>query len=131
MKQSEVPQDQLAYYGDARRAVYAVDDSGHYTTVASTGWSAEAQVNADAVAEFERLAQEARTRVEQGRSSPLDYHMYARRMDLPMLAQSSGIWRWRVRRHLRPQVFQRLPERLLARYAEALGLSIAALKELP
>ncbi len=131
MNHDEVPQDQVTYYGTARRAVYAVDRDGHYTTVASSGWDAEVVVNADAVAEFERLAAEARQRVIAGLASPLEYHMYAQRMDLPTLAQSSGIWRWRLRRHLRARIFPRLSSRCLQRYADALGLSIEQLQVLP
>jgi len=44
-----------------------------------------------------------------------------------MLAGAVGIWRWRLRRHLRPQVFARLPLRLRRRYAEALGIAVEAL----
>lgn len=131
MNQDEVPQDQVAYYGNARRAVYAVDGDGHYTTVASSGWNAEVVVNADAVAEYQRMADEARARVERGESSSLEYHMYARRMDPPTLAQASGTWGWVLRRHLRPRPFARLSVRRLQRYADALGLSVAQLKELP
>jgi hypothetical protein len=40
-----------------------------------------------------------------------------------LLAQTTGLWSWRVRRHLRPDRFAALPPRLLARYAQALGLS--------
>ena len=82
----------------------------------------------DAVAEFRRLAEEARARVLRGEASPLEFHMYDRRMDLPTLAQTTGLWRWRIRRHLRPAVFARLPERLLLRYADALGISLEQLK---
>jgi len=47
--------------------------------------------------------------------------------DIAMLAGAVGIWRWRLRRHLRPQVFARLPLRWRRRYAEALGIAVEAL----
>lgn len=128
MKKDQVPQDHIEYYGDARRAVYALEKDGHYATIPSSGWEAEAIVNADAVAEYARQAEEARARVQRGEASPLEFHMYDRRMDLPTLAQTTGLWRWRIRRHLRPAVFARLSERLLARYADALGISLEQLK---
>lgn len=131
MKRDEVPQDAVAYYGSARKAMYALDRDGHYVTVASSGWEAEATVTGDAVAEYARLAVEARGRVERGESSPLEFHMYDRRMDPPVLAQTVGIWQWRVRRHLRPQVFARLSEKRLRAYADALGISLEELKVLP
>lgn len=131
MKQDEVPQDRLDYYGEQRKAVYALDASGRYSTVASSGWSVEAAVTGDAIAEFERLAAEQRARVERGERSPLAYHMYARRMDLPTLAQSAGSWRWRVWLDLLPAVYARIGRRRLLRYADALGLPAEALRRLP
>jgi hypothetical protein len=48
-------------------------------------------------------------------------------MDLALLSQTTGLWRWRIRRHFRPQVFARLSLALRQRYADALGLSLEAL----
>jgi hypothetical protein len=73
----------------------------------------------------------ARARAKAGQSSPLEYWMYARRMDLPLLSQSTGIWQWRVRRHFRPEIFARLNDAFLSRYAEALGIRVEQLKALP
>lgn len=131
MKLDEVPQDAVAHYGAARKALYALDASGHYAAVPSSGWDAEAVVTGAAVDEYRRLAEAARLRAARGESSPLEFHMYDRRMDLPTLAQTTGLWRWRVRRHLRAEVFRKLPERLLRRYADALGISLQDLKALP
>ncbi len=131
MKLSEVPQDNNPGYEAEKRAVYAIDDSGRYTVATSTGWEAEDVVNTLAVEEFRRLAREARERVLNGLASPLEFHMYDRRMDVPTLAQATGIWQWRLKRHLRPAVFRTLSPRILARYADALGLSIAEAQTLP
>jgi hypothetical protein len=48
-----------------------------------------------------------------------------------LLSQVTGIWQWRIRRHLRPANYARLPERLKQRYAQALGLSVEQLQHLP
>ncbi|MCK7498070.1 MAG: hypothetical protein MZW92_50705 [Comamonadaceae bacterium] len=48
-----------------------------------------------------------------------------------MLADYSGFSRLRIRWHLRPAVYARLPERILRRYAEALNLDIDTLRRLP
>ena len=45
------------------------------------------------------------------------------------MTQATGLWQWRVRRHLRPEIFQQLSPALLQRYADALGLSVAQLKD--
>lgn len=131
MKHDEVPQDQIAYYGKVRKAMYAVGDAGDYETVQSSGWSAEEVVTGDAVAEYRRQADEALARARIGMASPLEYHMYTQRMDVPMLAESARIWAWRVRRHLHPKAFARLNEKWLRRYADGLGLTLEQLKSLP
>ena len=69
----------------------------------------------------------ARTRSSLRVASPLEYHMYRSRMDVALLSQTTGLFRWRVRRHFRPEVFARLSPRLRQRYADALGLSPEAL----
>jgi len=47
------------------------------------------------------------------------------------LAPAAGFWQWRVRRHLKPAVFAKLPRDILSRYAEAMGLTVEQLKALP
>lgn len=131
MKKSEVPQDSRPEYGGERRAVYAVDEGGHYATVPSAGWRADEIVNQQAVDEYRRLADDALARARAGTASALEFHMYDRRMELETLAQATGLWRWRVRRHLRPGAFEQLPPALRERYAEALGVPAEQLARLP
>ena len=57
--------------------------------------------------------------------------MYAQRMEPETLAPTAGIWRLRLRRHLKPAPFASLKPELLDRYAEALGISAERLRELP
>jgi len=127
MREREVPQEGNRSLAGHRKAVYAVADDGKLRLVPSRGWEVEEIVTRQAVEDLERRAEEARARVLAGQSSPLEYHMYRARMDLELLSQSTGLWRWRVRRHLRPAVFARLPLALRRRYAEALGVSVEAL----
>ncbi|HSU76604.1 MAG TPA: hypothetical protein VLI89_06015 [Burkholderiales bacterium] len=122
MRKRDVPQEGNATLGGHRKAVYAVGEDGKLRIVRSRGWEVEEVVTRQAVEDLERRAREAR--------SPLEYHMYRARMDVAMLAAAAGIWRWRVRRHLRPQAFARLPVRLRRRYAEALGVPLAALERI-
>lgn len=127
----DVPQDGNATLGGHRKAVYARGADGRIVAVESAGWEAEEIVTLQAVDVFDAYAEAARARVEGGQSSPLEYWMYARRMDLATFAQSTGVWRWRIRRHFRPAVFARLAPTLLARYAAALGIAPDTLRRLP
>jgi hypothetical protein len=130
MRERDVPQEGNATLAGHRKAVYAVGEDGKLRIVASRGWQVEEIVTRQALAELEERAREARERALAGLASPLEYHMYRARMDLPMLAEAAGLWRWRVRRHLKAQVFARLPLALKRRYAEALGIAPQALERL-
>jgi hypothetical protein len=127
MRERDVPQEGNAILEGHRKAVYAVGEDGRLRIVASRGWAVEETVTQQAIDDLERRAREARARVLAGEASPLEYHMYRARMDPALLAQATGLWRWRVRRHLRPNVFARLSGGLRRRYARALGLEPAAL----
>ncbi|MDH4235180.1 MAG: helix-turn-helix transcriptional regulator [Gallionella sp.] len=126
-----VPQEGNKTLGGHKKAVYARDSGGHIVAVASKGWEVEEIVTSQALEELQVLTEAARQNVLNSLSSPLEYWMNARRMDLHLLAQTTGIWRWRIRRHFRPEIFARLSPRVLARYAEALGLTIKELQHLP
>ena len=127
MRERDVPQEGNRTLAGHRKAVYAVDDDGKLRLVPSRGWEVEEIVTRQAVEDLERLAMQARARALSGESSPLEYHMYRARMDVELLSQTTGLWRWRVRRHLKPAVFARLPLALKLRYAGALGISSEAL----
>jgi hypothetical protein len=130
MKVGDLPQDDSILEGH-RRACYAQDSAGRYVIAPSRGWVVESIVNAQAQADVEARTAAALATVHSGAASPLLYHLTRRHMDVRMLAASSGICSLRVRRHLRPAVFARLPDRLLQRYANALGIELAALKTAP
>jgi hypothetical protein len=131
MELKDVPQEGNTTLGGHRKAMYAHGADGRLTPVAYAGWEVEEIVTRQAVDEFDRLAADALTRARAGAASPLEYHMYRARMDDTLLAQVTGLWRWRGRRHLRPQVFRTLSPVLLARYAAALDLSVEQLTTLP
>ena len=130
MKEDEVPQDRIPTYGGRRKLFYAVARDGDYVAVRSSGWEAEAIATGSALDEIERRRSDAWRRARAGATSPLEYYMYCRRMDLALLAKTTGFSRWRIRRHFRPAVYARLTDRILARYSEALGIEAATLRVL-
>lgn len=122
-----VPQEGNATLGGHRKAMYARGADGRMVLVPSRGWEAEEIVTTQAVDALVALARQARARVLAGTSAPLEYWMYDRRMDVALLAQASGFWQWRVRRHLRPEGFARLSLAQRQRYADALGMPVDAI----
>ncbi|MEN0105811.1 MAG: hypothetical protein AAGC84_05220 [Pseudomonas sp.] len=129
MKLDEVPQDHSSTYGGHKKLVYAVDASGHYQGSGSDGWEPEAFSTQLAVEEFERQEAEAEAGWQRGELSPLKCLMFRYRMDEPALAQITGLFQWRIRRHFRPAIYRRLSPALLARYAEAFDLPLATLTD--
>lgn len=126
MRVEDVPQEGNATLDGQRKGMYAVGQDGRIALVPSRGWEAEELVTTAAVEHFEALAQDALARVRAGTSGALEYFMYARRLDLPTLAQAAGVWQWRLKRHLRVP-FAQIPARFQQRYAEVLGVSLAQL----
>lgn len=132
MKVKEVPQQpEDSMLGGYQRACYAVDDKGRYVVVGSVGWEVENTVNGQANDEVREQIAAALARARRGDVSPLAYHMARRQMDVGLLAGYSGFSRLRIRWHLRPRVYARLPDRVLARYAAALKLPLDELRALP
>jgi hypothetical protein len=130
MKAKDVPQE-ISMLEGHQRACYALGEDGRYTVVPSTGWEVEKIANAVAVDEIRATIEATRQRALRGEVSALEYHMLRCHMTPAMLAANAGIWTWRVRRHLRPAVFANLSPALLARYADALRMAPAELKQVP
>jgi len=131
MDKDSVPQDASPTYEGLRKLLYAVDEKGQYTGVQSSGWEAESFSTEVAVNELTRLRDDAWRRAREGKTSALEYHMYRNRMDFDTMVMVTGFWRWRVRRHFKPQVYARLSDKVLARYAEAMGVPVTQLRLLP
>lgn len=129
MLDSEVPQEGNSTLGGHRKAMYARGADGKLHIVQSAGWEVEEIVTKQAVDDLLRLTENARQRVLAGQTSPLEYHMYRVRMDVPLLSQASGIWQWRIRRHFRPAIFAGLSASLLTTYADAMGMTVDQLKK--
>lgn len=126
-----VPQENNKTFAGERKAMYAKDAEGRLVIVPSTGWEVEEIVTTQAVVLLREQAEATRQGVLTGTKSTLEFWMYERRMDLALLAQTSGYWQWQVRRHLRPAIFARLSPAVLSRYADALGIAVDQLQRLP
>jgi hypothetical protein len=77
----------------------------------------------------ERVAA-AKEKVLKNQASPLLYYMELKLMDIKVVAAYTGFWKWQIRRHLRPAIFQKLSDRSLQRYAEVFEVSVNDLKSM-
>ena len=128
MKIKEVPQDDIkTFKGFGTKAIYAVDENGRYTRIPTNGWEMEEVVLRDVVDDFAKLAEESKSRVTKGQTSPIEYYMNKYFMDLPALAAGMGLAKWRVKRHFSLGVFNKLNDKMLQRYADFFNIELAEL----
>ena len=130
MKKSEVPQEG-GVYDPHKLTQYAVDSDGRYVKTLSSGWEVTNISNALTWSEIRAQVGGVWERYRAGEVSPLAYLMAAHQMDVALLAAYAGLWKWRVRRHLKPAVFNRLKPSMLERYARVFRLSIDQLNTPP
>jgi hypothetical protein len=124
MKISEVPQDDVKALQGKRKALYAVDEHGRYAQTTTKGWEAEEIVLRRVIDDFEEQAGKAAVRVKRRETSPIEYFMNKNWMDPLTLARAMGLYRWQVRRHFRPGVFEKLKDKTLMEYARIFRVSV-------
>lgn len=130
MKKEEVPQDKgNLSNANMKELVYATDEKGNYTTTLSTGWEPKTIALTNSIDEISERIAIAKKQVEDNEVSPIVYFMEFSRMDLGILASYVGMWQWRVKRHFKPQVFAKLNEKILQKYADTFNISINELKK--
>lgn len=111
-----------------KEVCYATDSSGKYTTELSTGWEVKKDALDVAWKDVEKRIAAARQKVENGEASALLFFMEYRLMDVTILSDYTGFWKWKIKRHLKPGVFENLSERKLQKYAEAFNVKVDDLK---
>ena len=130
MKKEEVPQDLGALGKITGEICYAVDDSGKYTTTLSNGWEIKTSALDVAWKDVQKRIELAKQKVENREASPILFFMDLRVMDIPIVAAYTGFWKWQVKKHLRYDVFEKLSESKLAKYASLFEVSAAELKSM-
>lgn len=123
MEIDEIPQDDSKIFRGQRKVIYGTRN-GKFEAGTSTGWQAEEFATEQAVDELNQLTEQALQAVKNGEKSPIYYLMYKNRYDLQSLAQATGFWQWQIKRHFRPEIFKKLPERKLQVYAKVFGIKI-------
>lgn len=130
MRKTDVPQDDGMNTG-LKEIAYAVDEDGRYVKVSSLGWEPKNIANAQA---WEVIDEEVRSQIRlirEGKRSPIAYHLARNLMSVGLLASYVHLPRWRVKRHLKPSVFNRLKPELIQRYADLFGLTPQELRRIP
>ena len=132
MKVNDVPQDDVFDYSQGiKKGNYALDDKGKYVMVLSKGWVVDEMSNRMAYDEYKVKEEETRQAVLAGKKSPLAYYMELRQMTPKILGKTASIAAFRVKRHLRPEIFIKLKPSVLEAYAKALAVTTEELKTVP
>ncbi|PLX08381.1 MAG: hypothetical protein C0594_06065 [Marinilabiliales bacterium] len=125
MKVNEVPQDKsFLEEGKVRDVCYATDENGDYKKVLSVGWEPKNEAIKLAWEDIAENAHDIAKEVLDGKKSPLAYYLEIKAMTVKILSDYTGISRFRVKKHLKPEKFNKLSDSVLKKYAEALHLSV-------
>lgn len=131
MKKEDVPQYKDSKLNSfTREVVYVKDENGEYTKELSAGWEVKSNALEGAWDGIKERIEEARQKVKNNEASPVLFYMEVRLMDLPVLAGYTGFWKWKVKRHMKPKVFNKLSEKKLQKYADAFEISVEQLKNI-
>jgi hypothetical protein len=128
MKKDEIPQDPSVLDKFTKEVCYAVDQSGKYTTELSRGWEVKATALHVAWEDIQQRVADAHQKVLNKEASPLLFFMEWKLMDTGIVAGYTGFWKWQVKRHLKPSVFEKLSNKKLQRYADLFEVSLQDLK---
>ncbi len=131
MKAKEVPQDDANMMrGKWKDPIYTVDENGKYTTSYSLGWEVKNAVMQQAWDNIREKLEEIRKKVLAGELSPIAYYMEKNIMDVSLLAKYMELWKWTVKKHLKPKHFNRLSQETLEKYADIFNITTDELKDL-
>jgi hypothetical protein len=130
MEKKDVPQDK-GILGNWHVVCYATDEKGEYVRSQSAGWEPTNIANGIAWEFIREEIANVLEKVKKGELSPLAYHMKKNLMDVKMLSQYAGFSSWKVKRHLKPSVFDGLDYAVLQRYAAVFNMTTEQLKEVP
>lgn len=127
MKKSEVPQEEGAL-GAIKEICYATDENGNYTTTLSSGWNVKTTALEESLKYIDEQVNEAKQLVIQGKKSPIIYYMILCRMDWSVLSGYMNQWQWTTKRHANPNIFAKLTDKTLQKYAQIFEISVEDLK---
>jgi hypothetical protein len=130
MKKEDVPQDLSSLGRITKEVCYATDNSGKYVTELSKGWDIKITALDAAWQDIEGRIATAREKVLNRKASPLLFFMERELMDIGILADYTGFWKWQIKRHLKPGVFKKLSDKKLQRYAEVFNVSVDDFKNM-
>lgn len=128
MKKDDVPQ-QLGALGKITKEVcYVTDEQGKYITELSKGWDVKTNALDITWDDIDRKAAAAKEKVLRNEASPILFFMEKNVMSIGILSSYTGFFKWQIRRHLKPGIFNKLSIKKLDRYAAVFNVTPDELK---
>ena len=115
-------------YGQFRELFYSYGQDGQFQKNVGYHGEADRTTLQQAWDLFAERIEEARQKVLSGKASPIAYYMEKTLVNPLDLSMHTGISFWRVKRHLKPKIFNRLNDKTLAKYAEVFKITIEQLR---
>ena len=128
MIKEETPQDPSGLDKFTKEVCYVIDDKGNYTTELSRGWDIKSSALEVTWEDIGNKTVGALQKVKSGEASPVLYYMQLRLMDFEIMSAYTGFWQWKIKRHLKPEVFKKLSDKKLLKYASLFEVSLEELK---
>ena len=124
MKKKNIPQDDTHLTTFTREVVYAQNEEGKYEKSLSKGWNVKNQALENAWDSINEEVKKAEEKVLNNKKSPIYYFMHAKIMNIKILSSYTGIWKWQVKRHLKPKIFMKLKKSTLLKYADVFDITL-------
>ncbi len=129
MEKNQNPGFKNQDFGQSKELFYYYQDGGNYDRKVGFHPESDGVILQQAWDLFKERIEAARKKVLAGEASPVVYYMEKNLLDPLNLSMMAGISIWRVKRHFKPRVFQRLNEKTLEKYATAFNITIDQLKK--
>jgi hypothetical protein len=110
-------------HGQSRELFYFYEEGGDFEKRVGYHPNQDRVILQQAWDLFRERIEDARKKVLAGETSPVVYYMEKNLLDPMNLSMIAGIAIWRVKRHFKPNVFKRLGEKVLDKYARAFNIS--------
>lgn len=130
MQKKDIPQDPSVLDKFTKDICYAIDENGHYVTTKSRGWEVKATALDITWEDIQTRIEQTKQKVLKGEASPLLFFMELKLIDIKILAAYTGFRKWKIKKHLKPEVFNTLPEKTLKKYAEVFDVPVEVLKNM-
>jgi len=128
-KESNLTPEQTKDWYKNREFFFTVDDNGNVGHKIDYHPPTDQIFIAQCWEVFNERMEDARQQCIAGKASPILYYMEKNLMDISFLAANVEMSKWRVRRHLKPGVFNKLKPEILNRYANVFRIDIETLKQ--